>query len=89
MKEAIFGKHLKIDVKELGSVPLYGCFSIILSEMHSRCCITQDNLSCLAGSSLRGSVVFQIHRHAGCGLEVFKITLFIWNLISYFIKIRE
>lgn len=79
-------------VKELGSareVFYSAYFDIIISEIHSRSCIGQDDFSFLTKSSLRGNTICQICRHAVVGVEFLKGVLYILNFITCFIKISK
>lgn len=64
-------------------------FDIIISEIYSRCCIGQDNLSCLTKSSLWGNTICQVCRHAVFGVEFFKVILYISNFITCFIQFSK
>lgn len=64
-------------------------FDIIISEIHSRSCIGQDNLSCLTKSSVQGNIICQVCRHAVFGVECFKVILYILNFITGLIKFSK
>lgn len=82
-------KNSSEGLKELGSARdlFYSVyFDIIISEIHSRSCIGQDNLSFLTKSSLWGNTICQVCRHAVVEVELFKGILYILNFITSFIK---
>lgn len=64
-------------------------FDVIISEIYSRCCMGQDNFSCLTKSSLWGNTICQVCRHAVFGVEFFKVILYISNLLTCFIKFSK
>lgn len=61
-------------------------FDIIISEIHSRSCIGQDNLSCMTKSSLWGNIIC---RHAVFWVVFFKAIVYILNFVTCFIKFSK
>lgn len=64
-------------------------FDIIISEIHSRSCIGQDNLSCMTKSSVWGNIICQICRHAVFGVEFFQALFYILNFVTRLIKFSK
>lgn len=63
-----------------GSVLLYRCFDIVISEINSRCSITLDNLPDKAFSS--EIIICQIFGNAVFGVDFLKVAVYIVNSIT-------